>query len=151
MKSSILALASLCTVFANEEAQPMRKRTYHKKSSSGSSARVLTAEEYDPYLGIAMRQLQGPGAEEEMGTGEPPMSMAATEPGAGAAGADAAAPGADAGAPDNTDQGSPSEGPGDGTAEGAMSMSMPTEDQGILGKVEGKVTDTIKGLTGQSG
>lgn len=148
MKSSILALASLCTVFANE-AQPMRKRTYHMKSSSGSSARVLTTEEYDPYLGIAMRQLQGPGAEEEKETVEPPMSMAATEPGEG--GADAAAPGAEAGAPEDKDKGSPSEGLGDGTAEGAMSMSMPTEDQGFLGKIEEKVTDTIKDLTGQSG
>ncbi len=150
MKSSILVLASLCTVFANEAAKPMRKRTtqmtQHKSSSSGNNARVLTTEEYDPYLGIGMRQL--PGAEEDLATGEPPMSMAATEPEAG--GGTDAAPG-DKASPGGADAGAPEDGPGGAGKTEAMSMSMPTEaeagDQGFLDKVG----DKFKDLTGQSG
>ena len=140
MKSSILVLASLSTAFANEAAQPTRKRTtqmtQHKSSSSGNNARVLTTEEYDPYLGIGMRQL--PGAEEELATGEPPMSMAATEPAPG----DKASPGA-------ADAGAPKDGPGGAGETEAMSMSMSTEagDEGFLDKVG----DKFKDLTGQSG
>ena len=62
MKSFVITtvLASLCTAFAHEEAaaQPMRKRHQMQHKSSSANARVLAAEEYDPYLGI--RQLQGP-------------------------------------------------------------------------------------------
>ncbi len=110
----------------------------HKSSSSGNT-RVLSTEEYDPYLGlldIGMRQL--PGDEGEVATGEPPV---ATEPGAGGG---KAAPGADA-SPGGADAG--------GSAGGteAMSMSMPTAaeegDQGFFDTVG----DKIKDLTGQSG
>ena len=162
MKSSILVLASLCTAFAHEEgvAHPMRKRNQMRMmqhKSSGTNARLLTTEEYDPYLGIHLRQLPGEEAAMEANA-EAPMSMSETEPtdpAAGeqpGAGADAA-PEADGGAQpaDDADAGGPSA----GVAAEAMSMSMPTEeDKGFLDKVTDTVTDAvdkIKDATGQSG
>ncbi len=112
MKSSVIVtvLASLCTAFAHE-AQPARKRNQVQHKSGGA---VFAAEEYDPYLGLALRKLPG----------EDPAAAAPAKDGDGGSGNE---PGGEV-----------------VKVEEKMSMSMPTqetEDKGFVEQVGDKIKD----------